>query len=170
MKKKFSLDNGTTWKAMHPEPYVTGIEYLWEVPRPPGNKKSCLMKITGYSMADVKIGAVQSPLFTIEVVRLISPNGGNILRSGEAYRITWATLETKTPVTKVKLYYTKDGGTTWLSIKGTPPGNPGEYKWTPVTGKPKSRCKVKVVLKDAADETVGSDVSDGVFTIQPQEP
>jgi hypothetical protein len=169
-KLKYSLDNGTTWKAMHTEQYVTGTEYLWEVPRPPGNKKSCLVKIIGYSVADARIGAVESSPFTIEVIRLISPNGGEILRSGEAYRITWATHETKSPVTKVNLYYTKDGGTTWLSIKSTPPENLGEYEWTPVTGKTKSRCKVKVVLKDAANVTVGSDVSDGVSTVQPPSP
>jgi hypothetical protein len=167
-KLKYSLDNGLTWTTVHRESYVTGTEYLWEVPKPLGNKRSCLVKIIGYSGSDKKIGVVQSDSpFSIEVVRLTSPNGGDFLISKQAHRITWATNQIRNPVAKVKLYYTKDGGTTWPSIKGAVPGNPGYYDWTPSVGKTKSKCKVKVVLMDAAGNSLGSDLSDGYFTISP---
>jgi len=82
-KLKYSIDNGATWKTMHPEAYVTGTEYPWEVPKPLGNKRSCLVKIIGYNASDVKISADRSDSpFTIEVVRLTSPNGGDLLASG----------------------------------------------------------------------------------------
>lgn len=106
----------------------------------------------------------ESP-FAIEVVKLTSPNGGDLLKSGETHRITWMTNETKETVSKVKLYYTKDGGTTWLSIRGAIVGNPGYYDWTPSVGKTKSKCKVRVVLLNADGNSVGSDLSDGTFTI-----
>jgi len=35
---------------------------------------------------------------------------------------------------------------------------------------PKENCKGEDLLKEALAITVGSDASDGVFTIQPQEP
>jgi hypothetical protein len=46
-------------------------------------------------------------------------------------------------------------------------GNTGSYSWAVPWVAPSTTCKVKVVLKDASGKTVGSDVSDGVFTIRP---
>jgi hypothetical protein len=48
------------------------------------------------------------------------------------------------------------------------PSDDRSFIWTvpPVT-KAKTKCKVKIVLKDINDRTVGSDVSDGFFTILP---
>ncbi len=44
----------------------------------------------------------------------------------------------------------------------------GEYAWTvPDVPREESKCKVKVMLKAANGNTVGVDVSDGYFTIQP---
>ena len=167
-KVKYSLDNGSTWESMHSEPYVTGAEYFWQVPKPLNNKKSCLVKIIGYNASDVKINADQSDSpFTIEVVRVTSPKEDDLLTSGKVHRITWATNQTKYPVTKVKLYYTKDGGTTWLPIQAVITENPGYYDWTPSVGKTKSKCKVKVVLENAGGNSVGSDLSDGYFKISP---
>jgi len=49
--------------------------------------------------------------------------------------------------------------------------NTGSYDWTvPDVGlTAKTKCKVKVVLRDAANNVIGSDVSDTIFTIQPEE-
>jgi hypothetical protein len=44
----------------------------------------------------------------------------------------------------------------------------GEYTWDlpeVLSGRPKTKCKIKVVLKSATGATLGSDVSDAVFTI-----
>ncbi|MGQ9854168.1 MAG: hypothetical protein ACUVTG_12315, partial [Candidatus Oleimicrobiaceae bacterium] len=47
----------------------------------------------------------------------------------------------------------------------------GSYTWTPpVVSAPQTNCKVKVLLKDSSDKTVGSDISDGYFTIIPPPP
>jgi hypothetical protein len=60
---------------------------------------------------------------------------------------------------------TRNGGRTWTLIK-TFKGNPGAYLDTirPVS-MDKKKCKVKVVLKDRKGKTIGSDVSDGTFSI-----
>lgn len=80
--------------------------------------------------------------------------------------------ETAQPDTKILLYYTKDGGTTWRSIDTltdiSPPG-PDSYPWAvPAAGaNAKTKCKVKIILKDEDGVTRGQDVSDAFFTIQP---
>jgi len=127
------------------------------------------VKVIGYDFSEKKVGADRSDWpFTIEVVKLTWPNGGETLTPGDMPTITWKTNETKRDVTKVKLLYTKNGGNTWNKID-TLDGNPGSYDgWTvPDVLKTKSKCKVKVVLKDARGNTVGKDTSDGYFTIQP---
>jgi hypothetical protein len=168
-KLKYSLDNGATWKAMHPEPYVTGTEYLWEVPRPPGNKKSCLVKITGYSMSDARVSADQSDSpFTI-VLKLDYPDGGEPpFTSGQDITITWTTHATISPVNQVILSYTVDNGLTWKPFLSQPPAgsDPGSHTvQLPAVKRDKSNCKVKVVLKDGSGKKVGSDISNGVFTL-----
>jgi hypothetical protein len=48
------------------------------------------------------------------------------------------------------------------------PSNDGIFSWkVPSVTKDKTRCKVKVVLKDAVGNSVGSDMSDNIFTILP---
>jgi hypothetical protein len=168
-KLKYSVDNGTTWQLITPD-FVTGTRHDWKVPTPTNNKKKCLVKVIGFDSKGKKVGADKSDTaFTIEVVKLTSPDGGEILTSGEQFQyITWATYGTKNPpVASVVLFYTLNGGTTWKRID-TLPDNPGSYEWTvPPLGVTKNYCKVKVVLKDVSGISVGKDVSDSSFTIQP---
>jgi hypothetical protein len=167
-KLKHSMDNGLTWISMTTD-FIAGTSYDWSAPTPSRNKKNaCLVKVIGYDASGAKVGADKSSApFTIEVVKLISPNGGDILTSGIQHTITWATNATVEPVAAVELYYTVNGGTTWKLIPATITGNPGNYSWTPTVSQKKISCKVKVVLKDMNGNTVGSDVSDSYFTIQP---
>ena len=107
------------------------------------------------------------PMMT-EVLKVTSPKEGDLLSSRSPYEITWQTNKALTSVASIRLFYSKDGGVVWLSI--TPPlkGDPGRYVWrVPTVAIPKTRCKVKVVLKDANNNILGSDVSDGYFTITP---
>jgi hypothetical protein len=168
----YSLDNGTIWKRINTGAPLTGSSYLWQVPKTGGNKKRCLIKIIAYGSSGLRVGNDRSDgPFSIEVVKLTEPNGGGLpLKSGDPLTITWTTYATIEPVTKVLLSYTLDGGLTWKKIP-TPPtftGNPGSFDWTvPNVKKPKAKCKVKVVLKDAKGVVRGSDISDNYFTISP---
>jgi hypothetical protein len=166
-KLKYSKNNGRTWKPIASE--IADTSYEWTVPIPPENKKRCLVKVIGYDGSDQKVGADKSDsTFTIEVVKVTWPNGGETLTSGDIPTITWTTHETKKDVARVILKYTENGGRTWNKI-ATLDGNTGSYdEWTvPDVPKTKNKCKVKVVLKDAKGNKVGSDTSDGYFTIEP---
>jgi hypothetical protein len=173
-KLLYSLNNGLTWRAINKN-WPTN-SYDWPVPTPWNNKKKCLLKVIGYDALGQKIGKGRSATFAIEVVNLTGPNGGptTTYTSPDTPSITWTMNATKNPpVAKVKLFYTKNGGATWILIKtlkdpsylteGT-----HDYSWTvPVVKSPKYKCKVKVVLKDASGSTVGRDASDSYFTILP---
>jgi hypothetical protein len=163
----YSTDNGVTWKSI--EKYVSGTGYDWIVSRQKNNKTKCLVKVTGFTSKGGIIGSDKSAPFTLKVVRLTSPNGGEPpMTPGTNFDITWETNQTIRPVKSVKLYYSLDGGATWKAIPATITGNPLTYPWTvPDVKTQKDKCKIKVLLRDAADNSVGSDVSDSVFTILP---
>ena len=163
----YSLNNGVSWNKISEK--ITGSSYDWIVPTLKKNKKNCLVKIVSYTADGVELSEdISNSTFKIEVVKVTSPNGGESWKSRDGgYPITWVTNDTKNPVANTKLYYTMNGGTTWNLI-ATLSGNPGSYTWyIPQVNVKKEKCKVKVVLKDAAGRTVGSDKSDRNFTITP---
>jgi hypothetical protein len=163
----YSVDNGNTWKMI--DQGIPGTTRTWEVPEQNGNKKRCKIKVIGYDSAGVRVGSdVSDGPFSIEVVRLTYPNGGESLSSGSNTTITWDTYATASPVTQVILSYSLDKGVTWKAFTSQPSSNTGSHQVTlPTVTKTKPNCKVKVVLKDSSGKKVGNDVSDGVFTISP---
>jgi hypothetical protein len=165
---KFSSDNGKTWSKIGTSgrPITT---FPWFVNPPKNNQTKCLVKVIGYDNNDSKVGEDTSDApFTIEVVRLDSPNGGTSYSSNNLPSIEWTTNVTKNNVNKVILYYTLNGGSTWVKI-ATLSANLGSQPWqiAEPPAKTKTKCKVKVVLKDKNGNTMGSDISDGDFTIIP---
>jgi C1A family cysteine protease len=170
----YTLNNGSSWKAVHPDQqFVTGYSYDWVVPITRENKE-CLIKVTGYDNSDAKIGEDTSDApFIIEVVKVISPNGGETITCGIPNTIIWTTNATKGDIAKVKLYYTKDAGMTWYLIDRLTDsaylatGSHSYNQWVPVCNKPKADCcKIKVELTDTLGN-IGTDSSDNPFTIQP---
>jgi hypothetical protein len=160
---KYSIDNGANWNLINT---VTGLNCIkWDVPVVTQNKKQCLVKAIGYdSNGGLITEDTSDKPFTIEVVRVTSPNGGETLKTGNKWTIKWVTYKTIHPVAKTVLQYTTNG-TTWNPIK-TLIGNPGNYTWT-VPAVSSTKCKVKVILKDAGGTKVGTDISNKVFTIGP---
>lgn len=166
-KLRLSVDNGLTWSLIDPNP-VSGTSYDWTVTAPSKNQQQCLIKVTAYDGNDVKVGSDASDAaFTIEVVKLTSPNGGEPLISNDTHTITWT--NNGAAAAQVILSYTLNNGNTWNPIDmGLDPSDDGSFDWVvpPVSGT-KEKCKVKIVLKDAFGNKVGSDVSDEFFSISP---
>lgn len=166
-KLEYSENNGTSWLTIADN--VIGTSYNWSVPSPVNNKTQCRVRVTAYNASDEKVGEDMSDsTFTIEVVKMTLPNGGEVWTSGTTETITWDTTNLPpTPVAKHRLRYTKDGQKTWKTIV-TRSGNPGSYNWkVPTVLNIKKRCRVKVVLFDSLGSIIGSDKSDKVFTIHP---
>jgi hypothetical protein len=127
---------------------------------------TCLIRACGFDESNERGGCDRSEnAFTVEVVRLISPNGEEAWNSGSNQTIRWTMHETKAPVAKVNLYLSKNGGESWKLI-GSETGDPESHTWTlPMLETTKEQCKVKVQVRDADRRVVGEDVSDAVFTI-----
>jgi hypothetical protein len=163
---QYSINGGVTWNQI-----ASGIpetSYDWTVTAPAGNMTRCFVKVNAFDNSGLQLGTDRSDkLFSIEVVKLTSPNGGEIVKSGTTNAITWQTNETVRPVGVVKLYYSSNGGVTWKLIN-TLGGNPGSYFWTvPSVSKAMNRCRIKLELRDGSAKTIGTDSSDGYFTIEP---
>ena len=85
----YSLDNGVTWVVITKD-YITQKSHGWTAPLLTANKKSCLVKVVGYKNNGVLVGSDRSnAAFTIEVVKLTYPDGGNTLYSGDTETLTW---------------------------------------------------------------------------------
>lgn len=165
---KFNLSytlNGSSYTTIASR--VTGTTYNWTVPKPSANSALCLVKVVGLDSSNHTVGTDFSDgNFTIEVVRLTSPNGGGgqTLQIGASVPITWTTNGTSKSVNNVKLSYSSNGGASWTAI-ATVTGNPGTYNWT-VPNSPGSTCKARVELFNN-NAAVGDDASDQDFTIAP---
>jgi hypothetical protein len=172
-KLKYSLNNGLTWLPIEGASGVQGISYDWAVPNIVQNKDKCLVRIIGYTANSDKVwNDISDAPFTIGVVNLTAASDPGItVTSGTTYDITW-TAYTATPIETVQLYYTANAKAfpiKWKLITSFSGGyNPGTHTWTvPVVAKKKTKCKIKVVLKNAAGEKIGIDKSDNYFTVQP---
>jgi hypothetical protein len=165
----YSTDAGVAWVLIDDQ--VTGTRsYNWVVPTPTKNKKDCLLKVVGFDSTGDRVASDNSNRpFVIEVARLVSPNGGETLTSGDYVTVTWQTHSTRNDVARTQILLTRDGGTTW-STEYAVEGNPGSFDWyVPVVQKLKKQCKLRVVLKDSHGKTVGGDTSNGYFSIQPSQ-
>jgi uncharacterized protein YjiK/fibronectin type 3 domain-containing protein len=164
-KVEYSTDGGSTWKLIAEG--LTETTYDWTVPKPTKNLRNCLVRVKGVDSEGKKRGIDKSDsAFTIEVTRLTSPNGGEVWETGTTHAITWTTEMTVRDVARVKLFYSKDGGSSWTLIQPID-ANPETFDWTiPALNGNKKSCLVKVILYDSSGGQVGADTSDDPFKIE----
>ena len=162
---EYSTDGGSTWKLIADG--LTETTHDWTVPKPTKNLRNCLVRVRGIDSDGKRRGVDKSDsAFTIEVTRLTSPNGGEAWEAGTTKTIAWTTEATVRDVAMVKLFYSKDGGSSWTLIQPIA-GNPGTHDWTvPAPNGNKKSCLVKVILYDSSDKQVGADTSDDPFKIE----
>jgi len=95
---------------------------------------------------------------TPPILKLDSPNGGEVLVAGTVDTIHWSANY----LTQVSLDYTTDNGATWTNIAGSMPAEyPSGYEWL-VPNTLSAMCKVRVT--DNSNPNM-FDESDGTFTI-----
>ena len=97
----------------------------------------------------------------IPKVTLLTPNGGEIIKAGSTYSITW---EAPREATYFKLRYSLDNGKRWNVIWGKVTGT--KYEWlVPKIYFTRTKCLVRVVGFSEKGAKVGVDQSDSTFTI-----
>jgi hypothetical protein len=95
----------------------------------------------------------------IELLFLLTPNGGEALVAGSTYEISW---DTEGTISTVLIEYSTNNGGNWTGVDPPNVGNSGSYNWT-VPWLSSGQCLVQV--SDASDPCT-SDISDAVFTIR----
>ena len=117
-KLLYSLDNGTTWTSI--DKGIRDFTYPWDVPDVKGNKTKCLIKVVGYAASGAKVGAdISDGNFTIEVVTLVSPNGGQVFHPGDTTTMEWRACDA---AVSFDVMFSMDNGATWKNVEdgGTP--------------------------------------------------
>ena len=171
IKLEYSVDNENSWNVIIGNTENDG-EYMWTVPSNI-NSSYCYIRITATDLAANSEEDQNDRPFTIfysadsaePTVTLNSPNGGEDLKAGSDYVITWTASDNTTLANdlEVKLEYSLDGSATWNSIIGNTE-NDGVYIWTTPAGENSDNCLVRVSIEDASNNT-GSDISNSVFSI-----
>ena len=112
VKIEYTTNNGSSWSTVISSTASDG-SYGWTIPNTPST--TCKVKITDVSNAS--ISDQSNNIFTISspppppAITVTSPNGGENWEVGSSHNITW----TSTNVTNVKIEYTTNNGSSWLS-------------------------------------------------------
>jgi|GEM_PF-610523 len=158
VKLEYTTNGGANWIKITDSTESTG-SYAWTVPNV--NSSLCRVKVS-----EARNGipyAISADNFTIynQVVKditLTSPVGGENWQAGTHQPITWKA----TGISKVNIYYTVDGGSSWTPIIQNL-ASTGAYEWGPVPDTNSTQCKIRI-----ADSTgTPQDESKNVFTISP---
>ncbi|MDD3803375.1 MAG: hypothetical protein PHW02_03180, partial [bacterium] len=137
VKIEYSADSGSIWTQIVSSTTNDG-SYYWLVPtiNPSDN---CLLKITNtanpacFDVSDARFSVLSTGL------TLLSPNGGETYTAGSKANVSW---DWDGSIANVRLEYSIDGGTNWISIVSTT-ANDGSYLWT-VPNAPTSQLRVRI--------------------------
>jgi hypothetical protein len=104
---------------------------------------------------------ISNPTFT--VVKVLSPNGGEIIPAGPTYTVRWGA---PSKAVKFRLYYSTNNGLSWKTIT-TSYVTGTTYSWTvPTFTSSQKNCLIKVNGYDSSGSLVSYDRSDKVFKIE----
>jgi hypothetical protein len=153
----YSLDNGTTWVSIATGRPNNGT-YAWTLPSL--NSASALIRVS--NSTNTAYYDVSDALLTLRPwVRLITPNGGNILGSCTQSTISFEKAPT---YTSFIIEYSVDNGSTWLTVQGatTYTSTVNNYSWS-IPNNPSTTTLVRVY---PAGQVALADQSDAVFQIK----
>lgn len=166
---QYSANNGTSWTDIATGEANDGT-YNWN-PIPSLNSAQMLLRVvaidqvtqTGSDVSDATF-IIDSTSPTMGTGILLTPNGGNYIKGGSSYDITWTAGEitdtylTATPITLE--YY---DGSAWVNIASNE-ANDGSYTWNPVPSLDITTARVRITATDTAGNT-STDESNSNFTI-----
>ncbi|HPN39879.1 MAG TPA: hypothetical protein PL041_15885, partial [Melioribacteraceae bacterium] len=157
VKIDYSTNGGSSWINITSNVNATLGIYNWTIPNTAS--LTCKIKITDVNSPSVYDNSNANFVIaqTGQNLTLTSPNGGENWEIGSNKNITWQ----GTNLNNVKIEYTTNNGSTWLTITENSLGSSGLYNWL-VPNTPSQNCKVKI--QDASDGDP-LDISDAVFTI-----
>ena len=103
--------------------------------------------------------------FTAPTVRVVSPNGGETITSGDSLTITWSSSDNGALASHTVELSTNSGGTFGTSVAAGLAGTAQSFVFAVPTQLVSTTARVRVTARDAAENTA-QDVSDADFTVR----
>ena len=158
VKIEYSTNGGSSWNSIVASTANDGTE-PWTIPNTPTTQARVRVSDAGTGtpsdMSDANFTISAAPTITVT-----SPNGGESWCVGSSHNITWTSTGT---IANVKLEYSTNAGSSWITIAASTP-NDGSESWV-IPNTPSATSLVKV---SEASTGTPSDVSNANFTIAPQ--
>lgn len=157
-----SRDGGSTWETIVSATDNDG-SYLWRVAGPPTS--AALVRIVSIEapwVADTSDSAFSIVDLSPPSVKVVAPNGGEVLKIGRIYTIRWLASDPG-GIQQVVVEFSGDGGNSWQQL-AVFNGNPGFYRWR-VQVNPTTQALIKITAYDNAGHS-SSDVSDSFFKVR----
>ncbi len=161
VKIDYTTNNGTNWNNITTTAIGDSGYYNWvNVPNTPSSQ--CKIKISDASADTITDQSEQNfPIIFTQQITILSPNGGETLSKGGAHNILWSS----TDISNVKIEYTPNNGSTWVTIANSTNAAIGSYTWNPIPDIVSNNCKVRI--SDASDG-IPSTESASTFSIASQ--
>lgn len=154
LKLEYTLD-GINYVMIDENIVPDSLSYTWLVP----SITTSTGRIKISLMEDASISDVSNNDFAICSLSLTYPNTAEIFTVSTTQTIRW----TSANITNVRLDYSTNNGSTWVTIASSVAASVGQYNWT-IPNLTSYECLVRV--RDTAATNV-VDYSDVVFTIRP---
>ncbi|MDP1994646.1 MAG: hypothetical protein Q8K40_05295, partial [Ignavibacteria bacterium] len=156
VKIEYSTDNGSSWTTLTNSTPAAVQSYNWTVPNTPTNYARVRISDADFPAASITNTSVSA--FYISSLSLTSPNGGENFPIGSLQQIQW---KNHSSISKVKLEYSTNNGSTWKTIVDSTLASAKSYSWV-VPNDPTLFARVRI--SNASNSTV-NDVSDSYFTL-----
>ena len=160
---QYSENGGSTWTTISSNFSASGNPslYNWTLPNNPTTQG--MVRVTPTVLSSAFADVSNATFTVIKPVTIIQPNYGGALQVGSTYTIAW---QSDGISNFYDIFYSIDGGSTWISIVSNYPTSTNTYTWT-VPNSPSGNCLIRV--RDAIN-TCKEDVSDVPFSITTSAP
>ncbi len=154
VKLEYSSDNGSNWNEIIASVAANLGSYSWTIP---SNLSTAQAKVRITAVEDNSIKS-ESSVFTIKLLSLASPNGGELFQSGSNQTISWSAGQIST----LDIYYSTDQGQSWNTIITGYNASLGTFNWSIPSNVTTTQGLVRLI--DSNNSSV-RDSSDNVFSI-----
>lgn len=164
---EYSSNGGSSWSSLAANQTNSG-SYSWTAPA--FNSNTMKVRIKSVDTAGNTATAISST-FAIDstppVVNLTSLTGGQTIRGGVNYTVTWTATDTNMASSPVTIEYSSNDGSTWTSV-ATGLSNSGSYTWS-VPSVNGNTYQIRISASDLSGN-IGQAASTSSFTIDSAAP
>ncbi len=153
----FSKNDGLSWQSIATNIVNFGL-HTWTVPHFNDLYEKCLIKIVSNTSKIISISDNFSIINESNKIRIIHPNGGELLEGGKAFNIIWESDALKSEL--FKIMFSDNNGRTWKRVESRVL-NTNEFMWFAPEIEA-DQCLIKIIAVE--NENI-FDVSEKTFRI-----